>query len=517
MPDNWHQTTRNLPARIETAAVQKYDEIPSYLSRAIFTYESWQDEAWDYWRNLGEANQAIGWTAASLSRIRLTAAELVPGGDEPEILVTGAAADIMGKFCGGNAGQGMFLEGWGYQGGVPGEGWLVVEREDDSVPLELATWRMMPTSAVRRKGARGLEIRIGQNQWRPLVDEGFAYKIFKPDPQHPWKAWSPMQAALPIMRRIDLIDRRIVALMVSRLAMNGLLIIPQEGEFAVPERYKGKGDQALAAMLIETATQNIKMPGAASAAIPIIIRYAAELIEKWRLLTWPDVLPAELLTEREQEIKRLATTLSVPLEVITGIGDMNHWSAWNLEESAAKRYVAPAAEILTDGLTVGFLHPLLKQLGESLVGPNGGKLIVWYDVSELTTSPDKSQHAKDAYDRFEINGAALRRESGLDETDAPVGDELTQMALKKLLTQPATATQALAELTGVVLQAPASGAPVNGPDGSAGQSVNGEPSGAQTQSAPNTRPATTADRPAIEAGVRVGKPSPRPRVFNGLG
>lgn len=517
MPDNWHQTTRNLPARVETAAVQKYDEIPSYLSRAIFTYESWQDEAWDYWRNLGEANQAIGWTAASLSRIRLTAAELVPGGDEPEILVTGAAADIMGKFCGGNAGQGMFLEGWGYQGGVPGEGWLVAEREDESIPLELATWRMMPTSAVRRKGARGLEIRVGQNQWRPLVDEGFAYKIFKPDPQHPWKAWSPMQAALPIMRRIDLIDRRIVALMVSRLAMNGLLIIPQEGEFVVPDRYKGHGDQSLAMMLIETATQNIKMPGAASAAIPIIIRYAAEMIEKWRLLTWPDVLPAELLTEREQEIKRLATTLNVPISLLTGESE-NHWNEWLKEDNAVKRYIAPPAEILVDGLTVGFLHPLLKQLGEPLVGPKGGKIIVWYDVSELTTPPDKSQGVKDAYDRLEASGAALRRETGLDESDAPTEQELKDMALKKLLTQPATATQALKELTGVVLQAPASGAPVNGPDGSAGQSVNGQqPSGAQTQSAPNTRPVSVADRPAIEAGVRVGKPSPRPRAYNGLG
>lgn len=510
MPDSWHGQTRHLPTRIETAAVQRYEDIPSTLARSIFTYDSWQDEAWEYWRSLGEANQAIGWTSASLSRVRLNAAELVPGGDEPEILVTGAAADLMQAFCGGTAGQSMFMESWGYQHGVPGEGWLVVEREDESIPLELATWRMMPTTAVR-KTKPFVEIRVGQNLWRPLVDEGFASRIFKPDPQFPWKAWSPMQAALPIMRRIDLIDRRIVALMVSRLAMNGLLLVPQEGTFTVPKRFMESSDP-FTAMLLEAAAQNIKMPGAASAAIPIIIRYAAQHIEQWRLISWPDVLPKELLQERTDEIKRLATTLNVPTSLLTGDSE-NHWNEWLKEDNAVKRYIAPPVEILAGGVTVSYLHPLLKQMGEPLIGPKGGKIITWYDVSELTTPPDKSVQVKDAYDRLEVNGQALRRELGLDESDRPEGEELTDMVLKKLVTMPATATQALKELTGVTLEAPASGTPAAAPDEGAGQSViDGETT---ERGAPDTRP-SARDAQALAAGLRVGKPSPRPRAYNGL-
>lgn len=510
VPDNWVLATRK-PSTITTAATMRVEDLTT-VPRNLFQYDSWQDEAWAMWRALGEANQAIGWISQSLSRVRLNAAELVPGGDEPEILVTGAAADLMRAFCGGPAGQSMFMEAWGVYGGVPGEAWMVVEREDESVPLELASWRLMPTSAVRN--SRGpVEVRVGENLWRPVV-EGFAAKIFKEDPQFPWKAWSPMQAALPIMRRIDLIDRRIVALMVSRLAMNGLLLIPQEGKWTIPKRFKDAANPFME-MMLESAAQNIKTPGAASAAIPILISYAAEYIEKWRLLTWPDVLPAELLTEREQEIKRLAITLNVPLSVITGLSE-NHWNEFIREAAAVKRYLSPPVEILADGVTKGYLHPLLKQMGEELVGPNGGKIVCWYDVSELVTPPDKSQSVKDAYDRLEANGAALRRELGLDEADRPEGDELSDQILKKLATLPATASQALQELTGVVLQAPASGTSILGPDGGAGLPAFGEQTGAQLRTAPKTQPDAARREQIATAGVRVGAPSPRPRVYNGV-
>jgi hypothetical protein len=41
--------------------------------------------------------------------------------------------------------------------------------------------------------------------------------------------------------------------------------------------------------------------------------------------------------------------------------------------------------------------------------------------------PDKSEHAMQAYDRMEINGAAFRREIGLSEFDKPTPDELDAM------------------------------------------------------------------------------------------
>lgn len=518
MPDRWHpNTAARSPQKIVTAAVQRYD-MPS-APRNVFQYQSWQEEAWDYWRTLGELNNGISWLANSLSRVRLNVAELTPGGDEPAVLEEGPAVDLIQAFAGGTAGQAMIMSAFGYQLGVPGEGWLVVEREDESVPLELATWRFMPTTAVRNRFGT-VQIRLGENMWRPLAEEGLAYKIFREDPQYPWKAFSAVQAALPILRRIDLVDRRIVAVMVSRLAMNGLLLIPQEGTFKVPERFKDAA-APFQEMLLEAAAMNIKMPGSASAAIPLLIEYAEQYIEKWRLITWSDILPPELLDEREREIKRLATTMSMPTEALTGMGETSHWNAWQLEETGIKIWISPPAEIICNGVTEGYLYPLLKQMGEEPIGPNGGKIVVWYDTSELSARPDKSKQATEAYDRLEINGTAYRREIGFDEADKPEGEELTEQILKKAATVPQTVSAALKALTGASLETPASGTPTNGPGESAGLPAgqfSNEETGAQQRTMPQTQgaPPPPPNGELVTAGLRVGKPSPRGRVYNGV-
>jgi hypothetical protein len=56
--------------------------------------------------------------------------------------------------------------------------------------------------------------------------------------------------------------------------------------------------------------------------------------------------------------------------------------------------------------------------------------------------------AKDTYDRLELSGEALRRESGFDEQDAPTKDELEQQILKILARQPQNGFTALDEILG---------------------------------------------------------------------
>lgn len=515
MPDSWIGHRRG-PERIVTAAATHLADLKE-IPKNIFTYDNWQDEAWTFWRSLGELNNGIMWLSNSLSRLRLNVAEMVPGGEEPEILKEGVAAELMEKFAGGTAGQSQILGAFGTQLGVPGEGWLTVERDSNKVDLAAATWRVMPTTACRLmfdKGRQIIKIRVSEKEWRPLADEGLATKIFKEDAQYPWKSFSVVQAALPILRRIDLVDRRIVAIMVSRLAMNGILLYPQEGTFSVPKQYKDAADP-FAQMFVDLASNNIRYPGAASAAIPMLIKFSAEYIDKWKLLKWDDLLPPELLQERKEEIERLATTLVMPREWLTGRADMNHWNGFLESEEAIKIYLSPTAEIICDGLTKGYLYPLLKQLGEEPVGPKGGKLIVWYDASELTSPPDKTTQALAAYDRLEGNGTMLRRELGLDEADKPSKTELNDMILKKAAVQPQTAMAALAALTGKQTETPAPGAV---PDSTAQE---GDSAGPPANEAPagTTAPERTTPAPATATSItmtRIGPPSPRPRVYNGV-
>lgn len=491
MPDRRRTSALAYPAPADPlVAAARVVQAARSVNDRVFVAESWQNEAWGFFESLGEFWYGITWRANALSRVRLTAAELVPGGDEPKPLTDGPAAELVEQLGGGIGGRSAIMKSLGIQIGVPGEGWLVAERVSKNIALEQANWSVKSTDEIRRasSGGPGFEIQVDTAMWQRLPAEALVCRVWDPHPRYSWKANSAAKAAIPIMREIELYNRRIIATMVSRLAMNGLLLIPQEGTISAPAIYQDR-DDPFVAMLIDIAARNIREPGAASASIPIPIRFPGDMIEKWKHVTFGDGVDEPLLKARDDAVARLATTLDMPPEVLTGVGDVSHWGQWQIEESAIKLHIAPAAETIVNGLTAGFLHPMLKAAGEDPVGPNGGKIVIWYDTSELTARPDKSAQAQQAYDRLEISGAALRRESGLDEADKPEGDELRTQILKRLVAMPANAIQALTELVGPLSQTPVPGDSPGGDGGSDGPAPPSQPSpGTGTTPAPAGAP-----------------------------
>jgi hypothetical protein len=441
-----------LPARLRdrgrplTAAATSYTPA-EWRGGQVFGAQPWQSEAWGFRRSLGEFNQAVDWMSRAMSRVRLGAAEVVPGADEPEMLVEGPAADLMEDFCGGPPGHSAFLKAITPHLLVPGEGWLIAERDDPRIPLSAADWGIYSTECVQSLGNR-FRVRVGPALWRDLAPENLPMRIYEPDPQWPWLATSSSEAAVPIMRRIFLIDSRIISMMVSRLVMNGLLLIPQEGTFSVPPQFKDAPDPFVA-MLMDIGSRNIKNPGQASAGFPIPVKFTADLIDKWKILKADDPLDEWLLKERLDELGRLGDTLGLTRERVTGgMGEQNHWGAAQANEDEIKITFAPMAETICGAITKVFLKPALRQSGLAPVGPRGGAVIAWYDVSELAARPDKSGPALTLYDRFELSGEALRRENGFDESDAPDDAELRVMILKKAATTVELGPVALAQLTG---------------------------------------------------------------------
>jgi hypothetical protein len=496
MPDRL-RTPAPPPADTLVASARVMQQAQGSSADRLFQYESWQTEAWSFLDSLGEFQYGIDWLANALSRVRLTAAELVPGGDEPEPVKEGPAAQLMEQFGGGIAGHATIMKSLAAQVSVPGEGWVVAQREDPRIPLAQADWSVKSTEEIRPARGKdgGYEVRVDDNRWDPLGTESLPVRVWNPHPRFSWKATSAAKAAIPIMRTVELLNRRIIATLVSRLAMNGLLLIPQEYTINTPLVYQDAPDPFVA-MLLDIAGKNIREPGSATASIPIPIKFAGDGIEKWKHLTFGDGVDKELIEEREKELGRLATSLNLPAEVLKGIGSTNHWVAWQLEESGIKLHISPVAELIVGGLTVGYLQPMLKALNAEPVGPNGGKLIVWYDPSELTARPDKSEKAVQAYDRVEVSGAALRRESGLDESDKPTDEERREQLLTLLVK--AGNAEAYTALTGERLtpsqpdgagpQVPVPGSPQpSGPGGTA--------RGASAPSVPAATPGTGARTP----------------------
>lgn len=404
--------------------------------------EKWQNEVWSYYDSLGEFNYGVWWLSNMLSRVRLRAAKLQPDTDEPELASEGPAAELMMRFGGGVTGQAQLMKRLTVQLSIPGEGYLIGEsaggreqwmvRSVDEIRSQSGGYFVMDENGVN----------VGQD-WRRLADNSIVTRVWRPHDRYYHLADSPARSARDIMRELELVNRKIAAEYLSRLASAGLLGIPDELTFPVREEF-ADAPNPLVAEFIEIAAQAIEKPGTASSVIPIPIVGPAEAIDKIKHIDFTLKIDEKIIEKRESAIKRLATKLDMPAEILLGMGDVNHWGAWQLEEGALKTHIAPVAELICDSLTRGYLQPRLEASGE-----DPADWVVWYDMSELALRPDRSQNAAEAYDRLELSGTALRREMGFDEDDKPTDDELREQALKIIIkTLPSGAAGALQQLIG---------------------------------------------------------------------
>lgn len=441
------------PAALTAAAAPVKRPESSFLQHT----QTWQSEAWGYYDSLGEFNSGVWWLANMLSRVRVRAARVDPSLDEPEIVNDGVAAEIVNSLAGGVGGQSNIMRTLTIQMAVPGDCYLIGEGDPGQ-----EVWTVRSTDEVRVQSGKFQTVsdRTPNIEWTDLPANAVPVRIWRPHARYFHVADSTARAALPIMRELELVNRHITAQYLSRLASAGVLVLPDEVTFPVREEFAEANDPFVAEW-IEIAAEAIRTPGTASAVIPIPIRVPAEYVDKVKHLDFTLTIDDHIIDKRQSAISRLANKLDIPAEVLTGLGQVNHWTAWQLDEGALKTHIAPTAEAICDSLTKGYLWPRLKASGE-----DPSKWVVWYDMSELAVRPDRSSNAQQAYDRFEISGEALRRESGFDEADKPEGDDLRKQYLEVLLkNDPQLAATAFKELTGTELAVPAPEVPVSGANG----------------------------------------------------
>lgn len=404
--------------------------------------ESWQNEVWQFHETLGEFNYGVWWLSNMLSRVRLRAARLQPDVDEPEIASTGTAAELMMRLSGGVTGQAQMMKRITVQLALPGEGYLIGETVG-----KVERWQVRSVDEVRVQGKKYQvmdeeSVTTGQ-EWRDLAEDHHIVRVWRPHDRYYHLADSPARSAREIMRELELVNRKITAEYLSRLASAGMILIPDELNFPVREEFADEPNPLMAEW-VEIAATAIQNPGTASAVVPIPLVGPAEALEAVKHVDFTLAIDDKIIEKRDSAIRRLATKLDMPAEVLLGMGDVNHWSAWQLEEGALKTHIAPVAELICDALTRGYLQPRLEASGE-----DPAAWVVWYDMSELALRPDRSGNATLAYDRMELSGAAYRRELGFDEDDKPTMEELKEQALKVIIhTLPSGAASALAQLTG---------------------------------------------------------------------
>ncbi|MEV0822515.1 hypothetical protein [Nonomuraea rubra] len=475
------EVAASLTAAVQPLTGRRISRGPKQASTA--TSQPWQAEAWSMYDLVPELRFAVTWKAAAISRCKLIAARRVAGADEPELVETGLPAELVADLAGGPGGQSQLLRRAAQQLIVAGDTYIVARTLPGSEALgeldAVEEWRAYSTTETSWNGG-GWQVNPGDGTIY-LGEDDLIFRCWLPHPNRWVEAESEVRSALTVLRELHGLSQRISAEIDSRLAGNGLLILPQEFSFPAGQAAQSgdarSGEEAFIETLIDYMITPIKDRESASAVVPLVITAPGEHIGQAQLIQFWSDLDDRSREIRDGAIERLARGLDLPAEIIKGLADSNHWTAWAVGEQAVQMHVAPLLGVLCLALTIGWLRPALAAAGVE----DADDYLVWFDTTPLEVRPDKGEAAVELYDRFEIGGDTLRRERGFGEDDAPTPDELRQMILFKFLERvqdPGLLLQALgistAGLPDMAPEPPAIPAPRAGDD-DAGDGEQGPP------------------------------------------
>lgn len=415
--------------------------------------QDWQGDAWGYRDMIGELRFGLQFRSRAVSRVKYFVAQVQPEEDEPLPLdgkgVTIPAA--LRKAAEEELARLPLDQGYGFLGvldenfGVTGEGWLHGYKDGGE-----ERWEIHSVDEVRAGSDGRVSLRPYGDASYKIVDtrQEEMLRLWVPHPRFKILADSPMRSLLNVCEEIVLAGQEMRSASRSRSATNGILLVPDG--LTLLNALKNDGelvqDDDFMAELTATLLAPISNEGDPGQVAPAVLQGEGDMLDKVRHIKFERETSADLLGRIDKGLERLARGLDIPPEVVSGMGQANHWSAWQIDASTYRYHIDPAVRIIADSLTEGFLRPALRARGFTA---EQVKLVqVWYDAGNITENPNRGQDAKDAYDRGAIGFSALRQALGFNDADAPSDDEVLQMVALKIGIDPATSALLMAQLFG---------------------------------------------------------------------
>lgn len=471
--------------------------------------QDWQDQCWKMLDIVGELSFSVLWKQALLSRIRLVASDIDPETGIPTGSTDNALAkEIVSRIAGGTTGQSQMIARLSPLLNIPGEGWFAIIYPIDKVTGQaVETWLVLSRDEVRARGESVELLMPDGSKYVLNPDTDTLERVWRPDPHISSLAWSPAKAALPILRRMVRMEQAIEAAGKSRIAGNGILLLPSE--ISLPPQEAPTGAQNpdapglppkpeptpvyASAADIRKALQDamataIEDPNSAAALVPLILMAKAEFLKEVRHLKFDSEVSDKAQAALEAATRRLAMTLAMPAEVMLGMADLNHWSLWGIENEAVRWYAAPEMEIICDALTHSLLLPQL---------PDGSGVVIWYDTVDVEAAPDDQEKVRTGYTDGVVNSDAYLKSLNLNAEDAgydlTTREGLTAWAGDQIR-RDATLVPILMPLLRTLIPAIADAAPAPAP------AVEAAPAAPQVIDAPQQAP---PEQPAMAASVTV--------------
>jgi hypothetical protein len=514
-----------------TAAGQRVTGLPTEALRAISgTRQDWQSHAWGYRDAIGELRSGVQFLARAVSQVQFMPAQVNPGGDDPipfdsdECTVSpalqAAAAEELARLPLG--------AGYGFLGilvenlSIPGEVWLHGYYDEG----DNECWRVRSTDEVEvtpdgrltiKEGGglrREVRLRTDENSLDEDEPDEDLLRLWVPHPRYQHLADSPMRALLDVCEEIVLSGMELRAASRSRVMANGILLVPEGLTLlnALVQDRSLANDNGFMAELQATLLAPIGNEGEAGAVVPAVLQGNAEDLDKIRHLKLERTTSDELLDRLERCLKRLGSGMDIPPEIVSGMSDVNHWTAWQIDAATFRHHIDPMTRIVGDAFTEGFLRPALLDRGFSR--QEVWQVQVWRDAGNLTENPNRGADAKDAFDRGALGFKSLVEALGFSEADLPTPEEFAQIIAMKGGVDPTQSALILAALLGervmprpephVIEGAPSQRALPAADDRPAG----GSPGNAPARTSPEQAAAKRRGLALAEALVAAATPDP---------
>lgn len=405
-----------------------------YASTVIQASKARSRTAWDWYEQLGEIHYGVSRSSKVGGFAELGVYKLDAKGEISKQVTTGLPGEIGASLYSPYGGQRGLIERFLTLMKIPADSYLIqvmngddpdgfdfVSADELKMPDPTALLDTNVGTVVSRitlpAKARFSETEMAER----IAAANFIGRVWRPSSRFVDLPDSPMQALDSMCEMLNLLTVGLRSKLMSRLASNGIMYVPNEvneARSAAPSGQPGEYHQnKVLNELINAAVYSARNPSSPEAAMPLFMSGPGIHAENFKHIVMDQALYETDMMLRNELIDRILTGLDVQPSQVKGVDDANHWSAWAASEDELRTSVRPDLETLCWALT---RLVLWKQLQDK--GFTAGRIrqyVVGFNLSRAQSHQNLAEDARQLNDRILLSPTATRQASGFEERHAP--------------------------------------------------------------------------------------------------
>lgn len=369
---------------------------PSTPKAVLRRQQKWQERVLVYADSVPEVSHAADFVAKTTAKVHI----LVEDGSPQNVAVI---AKQLKHFPMGRAAELIFLVGeclvmFRYKAEESHTVWKVLAPGEFEIPQR--------NKPLKIKGKSGKMGEVGP-EWR-------YFRIWDPCRRDRYAATSPHRAMLDLLESMYVHQLADAAIATSRLAGAGILFLPNDLAPSMPRTESGRPEPGSMEELIENLAQamveSLRDRTSEDAFVPFMMTGDGEFGAMIRHILMERADDADAFASRMEEYaKRYGRSVPLPMEVVTGMGPANHWTAWKVDENTWSYYLAPLVGMILSALEERFADPLAGLLGDP-----GASVTLTADPRDVVAKPDRTDAAIRARQLGILSAEATLRYAGFD-------------------------------------------------------------------------------------------------------